>query len=53
VTTIIGFLIFALGGAAAGAITAWSLDFRSRKELIQGAAGGLIVGLGMALLLPM
>jgi hypothetical protein len=48
-----GFITFALGGAVSGVIIAWSMDFRSRKELAQGAVGGLIVGLAMALLLPM
>ncbi len=49
----LGILAFACGGVVSGVIIAWSLDFRSRRELVQGAIGGLIVGLGMALLLPM
>jgi predicted MFS family arabinose efflux permease len=49
----VGYLTFALGGVISGVIIAWSLDYRSRKELLQGAVGGLAVGLGMALLLPM
>ena len=48
-----GFIAFIAGGVLTGVITAWSMDFRSRKELIQGAVGGLIVGLAMALLLPL
>ncbi len=49
----LGYLTFALGGVASGVIIAWSMDWKSPKELAQGAVGGLIVGLGMALLLPM
>ncbi|MDP8221872.1 MAG: hypothetical protein P9L99_00815 [Candidatus Lernaella stagnicola] len=44
---------FAFGGVLSGVIIAWSMDWKSPKELAQGALGGLIVGLGMALLLPM
>jgi len=50
---VFGYLTFALGGIASGVIIAWSMDWKSPKQLAQGAAGGLIVGLGMALLLPM
>jgi len=50
---VLGMLTFAAGGIISGVIITWSLDFRSAKELLQGAVGGLIVGLGMALLLPM
>jgi len=46
-------LAFACGGILSGVVIAWSLDFRTPKELLQGAIGGLIVGVGMALLLPM
>lgn len=49
----LGFISFALGGAVSGLIIAWSMDFRSAKELAQGAFGGLVVGVAMALLLPM
>jgi len=50
---VFGYLTFALGGVLSGVIIAWSMDWRSPKELAQGALGGLLVGLGMALLLPM
>lgn len=49
----LGYLTFAVGGIASGVIIAWSMDWKSPKELAQGAVGGLLVGLGMALLLPM
>lgn len=49
----LGTLTFALGGLASGLVIAWSMDWRSPKELVQGAFGGLLVGIGMALLLPM
>ncbi len=49
----LGRLIFAAGGVLSGVIIAWSLDYRRPKELLQGAIGGLLVGVGMALLLPM
>lgn len=47
--TIVAFLI---GGALSGVIIAWALDMTSRAELLQGAVGGLIAGLLMALMLP-
>jgi hypothetical protein len=43
----------AIGGVFSGVVIAWSMDWRSPKELAQGAVGGLLVGLGMAALLPM
>ena len=45
-------LAFLIGGAVSGVIIAWALDMTSRKELVQGAVGGLIAGLMMAMLLP-
>ncbi len=45
-------LSFLFIGAVSGLIIAWSLDMGSRKELIQGAVGGLIAGLLMAAMLP-
>lgn len=47
--TIVAFL--ACGGVS-GVITAYALDMKSGKELLQGAAGGVIAGLLMAMLLP-
>jgi len=49
----LGMATFAVGGIFSGVIIAWSMDFRTAKGLLQGALGGLVVGLGMALLLPM
>ena len=46
------FLAFLAAGAVAGVIIAFALDMKSPKELIQGAVGGLLTGLLMALLLP-
>lgn len=43
---------FTIGGAVSGVIIAWSMDFRSPKELAQGAMGGIVVGVTMTLLLP-
>ena len=43
---------FAIGGAVSGVIIAWSMDFKSPKELAQGALGGLAVGVIMTFLLP-
>ena len=45
-------LSFLFAGALSGVIIAYSLDMKSPKELIQGAVGGLIAGLLMALMLP-
>jgi len=45
-------LSFLFAGALSGLIIAYSLDMKSSKELIQGAVGGLIAGLLMALMLP-
>jgi hypothetical protein len=45
-------LIFLFVGAFSGVILAWALDMKSRKELVQGAVGGLIVGLMMSAMLP-
>lgn len=39
-------------GAVSGVIIAYSLDMKTPRELAQGAVGGLIAGLLMALLLP-
>jgi hypothetical protein len=41
-----------VGGAISGAIIAWSMDFRTPKEIAQGAFGGLVVGVAMTFLLP-
>jgi hypothetical protein len=49
VLTILSFLF---AGAISGVIIAWALDMKSPRELIQGALGGLIAGLLMALMLP-
>jgi hypothetical protein len=46
------FLSFLFAGAVSGVIIAYALDMKSTKELIQGAVGGLIAGLLMALMLP-
>ncbi len=48
----INLISFSIGGAVSGAIIAWSMDFKSPKELAQGALGGLVVGVAMTLLLP-
>ncbi|MBN2396332.1 MAG: hypothetical protein JXC36_07720 [Candidatus Atribacteria bacterium] len=45
-------LSFLFAGAVSGVIIAYSLDMKTPKELIQGAVGGLIAGLLMALMLP-
>ncbi len=47
--TILSFLFV---GAISGVIIAYSLDMKTPKELLQGAFGGLIAGLLMALMLP-
>lgn len=49
----LGMLTFAVGGIISGVIIAWSMDYRTLKELAQGGLGGLIAGVVMALLLPM
>ena len=45
-------LSFLFVGGLSGLIIAWALDMHSRRELIQGAVGGLIAGLLMAAMLP-
>lgn len=45
-------LIFLFVGGLSGVILAWALDMKSWIELIQGFAGGLIVGLLMSAMLP-
>jgi len=45
-------LSFLFAGAVSGIIIAYSLDMKTPKELLQGALGGLIAGLLMALMLP-
>jgi len=49
VLTILSFLF---AGALSGVIIAYSLDMKTPKELLQGAAGGLIAGFLMAMMLP-
>lgn len=49
----IGMLTFAVGGLLSGVLIAWSMDFKTVKGLAQGGLGGLVVGVLMALLLPM
>lgn len=46
------YLSFLFAGALSGVIIAYSLDMKTPKELAQGAVGGLIAGLLMALMLP-
>jgi uncharacterized membrane protein len=46
------FIVFLAAGAVSGVVIAFALDMKSPKELAQGALGGLITGLIMALLLP-
>ncbi|MDZ7399052.1 MAG: hypothetical protein ONB37_02690 [candidate division KSB1 bacterium] len=46
------FVSFLFAGAVSGVIIAYAMDMKSTKELIQGAVGGLIAGLLMALMLP-
>ena len=46
------FLSFLFAGGLSGVIIAYSLDMKTPKELLQGAVGGLIAGLLMALMLP-
>ena len=45
-------LSFLFAGTLSGVIIAYALDMKSPKELLQGALGGLIAGLLMALMLP-
>ncbi len=45
-------LSFLFIGGISGLIIAWALDMSSRRELFQGALGGLIAGLLMAAMLP-
>ena len=45
-------LSFLFAGALSGVIIAYSLDMNTPKELLQGAAGGLIAGFLMAMMLP-
>lgn len=45
-------LSFLFAGAVSGVIIAYSMDMKTPKELIQGAAGGLIAGFLMAMMLP-
>lgn len=49
---LVNLISFGIGGAVSGVIIAWAMDFKSPKELAQGAVGGLIVGVLMTLLLP-
>ena len=45
-------LSFLFIGAVSGAIIAFAMDMRSPKQILQGAVGGIIAGLLMAMLLP-
>ena len=45
-------VLFLIAGGISGAITAYALDMKTPKELLQGAVGGVIAGLLIALLLP-
>jgi hypothetical protein len=49
---IVNLISFSIGGAVSGLIIAWSMDLKTPKELLQGAVGGVIVGVTMTLLLP-
>jgi len=49
---VLTFFSFLFAGAVSGVIIAYALDMKTPKELIQGAVGGLIAGLLMALMLP-
>jgi len=49
VLTILSFLF---AGALSGVIIAYSMEMKTAKELIQGAVGGLIAGILMAIMLP-
>ena len=48
----INLVSLSVAGAFSGTIIAWSMDFRTPKELLQGAVGGVIVGVIMTFLLP-
>ncbi len=45
-------ILFLIAGGVSGAITAYALDMKSPREILQGVVGGLIAGLLIALLLP-
>jgi hypothetical protein len=45
-------LVFILAGAVTGLMTTYALDMKKPKELAQGALGGVIVGIILALLVP-
>jgi hypothetical protein len=38
-------IAFLFGGALSGAVIAYAMDFRTRKGLLQGALGGIIVAI--------
>ncbi|MBD3399298.1 MAG: hypothetical protein GF399_03095 [Candidatus Coatesbacteria bacterium] len=42
-TELTKWLAFLFGGAVSGAIIAYAMDFRTRKAILQGALGGVIV----------
>ena len=44
--------MFLIAGGISGAITAYALDMKSPREILQGVVGGAIAGLLVALLLP-
>ena len=46
------FFSFLFAGGVSGVIITYALDMKTPKELMQGAVGGLIAGLLMALMLP-
>jgi uncharacterized membrane protein len=46
------FVSFVAAGAVSGVLIAFALNMRSPKQLLQGAVGGFITGLIIALLLP-
>jgi len=46
------YIAFVAAGALSGAVIAFALDMKSPKQLAQGALGGFITGLILALLLP-
>ncbi|MHB8171089.1 MAG: hypothetical protein ACYDG6_06045 [Thermincolia bacterium] len=48
----VNLLLFILTGAISGLLTAYALDLTKPKELLQGAVGGIIAGLGIGLLMP-
>jgi predicted MFS family arabinose efflux permease len=49
---VLTWIIFLFVGTLSGVIIAYALDMHSRKELLQGAIGGLIAGLLMSAMLP-